>query len=324
MATDSSLWVNNGGVISSPKLSDFLRRSAQPALRFRQFADVKEAFGKNIGDTFNWDKISNVSTIGGLLVETSTMPISSQTITKGTLTVNEFGNSIPHTFKLDALSKFDAENMIEKGLKDDMVKVLDARVHAQFNATPLYYVGTTTAGGALTTNGTATATNTSVLNELHLRTMQLELEKRNVPTFDGDTYVFIGAVDALSGLKGAMVAVQQYSEIGYQRIASNEIGMVHGIRLIKDNNATRNAYNLTTRATTAKAWPGTASLEGFMFGKDTVVEAVVQPEEIRAKEVTDYGRSKGMAWYFLGDWKICWDDEPNARIIKWASAGVAA
>ena len=57
-----------------------------------------------------------------------------------------------------------------------------------------------------------------------------------------------------------------------------------------------------------------------MFGSPTIREAVVIPEEIRMKVVTDYGRSKGMAWYFLGGHRINWEDEPNARIIKFASA----
>lgn len=320
MATDSSLWVNNGGVISSPKLSDYLRYSAQPLSRFRQFADAKEAFGKNIGDTFNWDKIANVSTIGGLLTETSTMPISSQTVTKGTLTINEFGNSIPFTFKLDSLSKFTAEEMIDKGLRDDMVKVLDARVAAQFDATQLYYVGSSASVGVLTTNGTATVVNTSALNSTHLLNMRLELEKRFVPRFDGDTYVMINSLEAQKSLEGAIESIQQYNEIGYERIAAGEVGIFHGIRFVKDANASRTTYNLTTRTTSAKSWTGSNSLDGYMFGKDTVVEAVAVPEEIRAKEVTDYGRSKGMAWYFMGDWKIVWDDAANARIIKWASA----
>lgn len=317
---DSSLWVNEGGVLKSPPLSDFLRMSAQPIYRFRQFADAKSALGKNQGDTFNWDKVADVGTIGGTLTETSTMHQTKQTVTKGTLTVDEYGNSIPFTRKVETLSKFDIQEMIDKGLKNDMAQVLDAAVHAQFNATPLVYVGTSTAGYVLTTNGTATATNTSVANEYHLRKMSLELEKKNVPMFAGDTYVFAASLEACEGLKGSMVSIQQYSETGYQRIASNEVGMIHNVRIVKDNNATRYTYNLSTRTKTAKSWTQGQSLEGFMFGKDTVMEAITVPEEIRQKEVTDYGRSKGLGWYFLGGWKIVWDDATNARILKWASA----
>ncbi len=71
--------------------------------------------------------------------------------------------------------------------------------------------------------------------------------------------------------------------------------------------------------------PGFISKAGwsirYIFGKDTVKEAIAVPEEVRLKVTTDYGRSKGMAWYFLGEWKIMWETEANARIIKWDSAG---
>lgn len=320
MAGESSLWVNNGGIISSPPLSNFLRFAAQPMYKFRQFADTKDALGKNTGESFNWDKVADVATPGGSLTETSTMPLTQQTITKGTLTITEYGNAIPYTFKLEALSQFDMENVIRKGLLNDKVAIIDAAVHAQFNATPLVYVGTATDGHALTTNGTATATNTSVLNERHVRKMRLELEKRNVPTLEGDSYVFVGALEAVESLQGAMVSVNQYTEIGMKKILNGEQGYIGGVRIVKDNNATRYTYDLSARTKTAKTWSGGLALEGFMFGGDTVVEAMAVPEEIRAKEVTDFGRSKGVAWYFLGGWKITWDDASNARIIKWASA----
>lgn len=320
MATDSSLWTNNGGVISSPPLSEKMRRSAQPLYRFRAFVDTKDALGKSQGDTFNWDKVANPTTIGGTLTETSTVPLTAQVITKGTLTVDEYGNGIPMTRKIEELSQFDMEQVIEKGLRDDMAGVLDAAAHAQFNNTLLRYVGTTTAGGVLTTNGTATATNNSVLNEYHIRKMVLELEKRNVPTLSGDTYAGIFSLEAVESLRGAMVSVNQYTEMGYQKIVSGEVGMVHGVRIIKDNNATRFTYNLSARTKTAKSWTNSQALEGFIFGQDTVTEAVVVPEEIRPKEITDFGRSKGLCWYFLGGWKITWDSAGDQRILKWDSA----
>ncbi len=319
----SPLWVNDSGVHFSAKLSKFLRYAAQPMLKFRKYVELKDAFGKEPGDSFNWDKVANVGTHGHKLNETSTMPVSSQAITKGTLTITEYGNSIPFSFKLEALSQFELENIIRKGLTDDMVKITDASCHAKFNATPLRYVGTTTAGGVVTTNGTATATNTSALNELHVRGMELELDKR----FNTGPYIFIGALEAIDSLKGAMVSVQQYSEMGYQKISEDEVGTVHGVRFFKENNATRNIYDLETTTTgspTAKSWPGTASLEGFMFAGTPVIEAVAVPEQIRAKEVTDYGRSKGLAWYWLGGHEVEWSDAGQAKIIKWASAGASA
>lgn len=317
------LWVNDSGVHYSAKLSKFLRYSAQPMLKFRKFTEMKDAFGKEPGDTFNWDKVANVGTHGRRLTETSTMPVSSQAITKGTLTITEYGNSIPFSFKIEKLSQFELEGIIERGLRDDMVKVLDAAAHEKFNACALRFVGTATDGHALTTNGTATATNTSVLNERHVRKMALELDKRNAP----QPYIFIGALEAIESLKGAMVSVQQYTEVGYEKIASDEVGQIGGVRFFKENNATRNVYDLAVSSSgsaSAKTWPGTTSLEGFMFGGRPVVEAVSVPEQIRAKEVTDYGRSKGLGWYWLGGFEIEWSDEGQSKCIKWASAGASA
>jgi hypothetical protein len=34
--------------------------------------------------------------------------------------------------------------------------------------------------------------------------------------------------------------------------------------------------------------------------EDTVAEALVIPEEMRGAIPSDYGRSKGVAWYYLG------------------------
>jgi hypothetical protein len=37
------------------------------------------------------------------------------------------------------------------------------------------------------------------------------------------------------------------------------------------------------------------------------MEAVATPEEVRAKIPTDYGRSKGLAWYGICGWKLIWE-----------------
>ena len=47
---------------------------------------------------------------------------------------------------------------------------------------------------------------------------------------------------------------------------------------------------------------------------------VVLPEEIRGKIPGDYGRSRGVAWYYLGGFAIVHPDAANARIIMWDSA----
>lgn len=53
---------------------------------------------------------------------------------------------------------------------------------------------------------------------------------------------------------------------------------------------------------------------------DTVNEAMVIPEEIRAKLPGDYGRSGGIAWYYLGGFGIFHTAAAQTRISKWDSA----
>lgn len=314
------IWATQSGYLTNGVLSKEFQKQAQPLTRFRQFVSIKNAIGKNSGESYNWLQVSNVGGYGGKLTETNTMHETNQTLTWGTLTITEYGNSIPFTYKIEALSEFDIKEIVKNGLLDDAVKCVDGEVERQYNATPLRYVGTATAGFVLTTNGTATATNTSVLNSYHVRKMRLELEKRNVPTWDGD-YVCIASLEAMEGLEGALETINSYTDTGYKKILNGEVGRLHGVRFVKDAFATRFTYDSTARTATAKSWGTANSLEAYMFGKPTVAEAITIPEEIRMKIATDFGRSKGLAWYGLFGWKIMWSTAADARIIKWDSAG---
>ena len=55
------------------------------------------------------------------------------------------------------------------------------------------------------------------------------------------------------------------------------------------------------------------------YGADTVAEGVVVPEEMRGKIPSDYGRSRGVAWYYLGGFGIVHTQAAQSRIVKWDS-----
>ena len=80
-----------GGYLSNNVLSKQIRYAAQPLMKFRQFVTAESAIGKNRGDRVFFNKISNISTAGGTLTETSTIPKRNYTILQGTLTINEYG-----------------------------------------------------------------------------------------------------------------------------------------------------------------------------------------------------------------------------------------
>ena len=80
-----------GGFLTNNTLSKQLRFKAQTMQRFRQFCDIESYAGSNRGNKVFFDKISNISTAGGTLVETDTIPKRNFTITQGTLTITEYG-----------------------------------------------------------------------------------------------------------------------------------------------------------------------------------------------------------------------------------------
>lgn len=320
------LWATQSGFLTNNQLDKFIQYAAQPMLKFRQFVSLKEAFGAHKGQSVNWLRVANVSTIGGLMIETNTFNETTQALTWGTLTVGEYGNAIPFTHKIETLSEFDIKEIIRTGLLDDMVKVMDGEVERQFNQTLLRYVGTSASGFALTTNGTATATNTSALNGTHIKNILDEMRGRNIPGWSkaGGDYVCIGGPAALRGVKDFLEGVNVYTEQGIQKVWNGEIGRYYGCRFVEDTFASRYLYNSSARTASLKTWPAASlSMDAYFFGEGTVREAIAEPEHIRVKVPTDYGRSQGIGWYFIGGWKIDREDEPNARIVKWDSAGAA-
>ena len=72
-------WSTQSGFLTNNQLNKSFQLQAQPLLKFRQFVSLKEAFGKQKGETINWLRVANVGTIGGKLVETNTMNETQQT-----------------------------------------------------------------------------------------------------------------------------------------------------------------------------------------------------------------------------------------------------
>lgn len=315
------IWSTQSGYLTNGMLNKRFRKSAQPLTKFRQFCEFKEAFGKSKGESVNWLKVANIGTYGRQITETETIPETTQQLSWGTLTVTEYGMSIPFTFKIDALSEFDVQQLIRGGLLDDCVKVIDGTVETEFNKTPFRYGGTSTSTGTFYTASSCTATNTSALNTYHVDEMVAYLRQLNVPGFSGlnGDLVFIGTPKTLKGIKAALTSIYQYTEMGLKYIANGEIGRYNGVRFVESNFAGAYTFTPSTGAATAVTWSGGFSAPGYLFGGPTVREAVVVPEELRVKIPTDYGRSQGIAWYGLFGWAIEWSDAANARILKWDS-----
>ena len=295
-------------------LSNTLRIAMQPLMRFRQQCFLESAIGKNKGETFNWNIYSDISKQGGRLQENVAMPEGNFTITQGSMTIHEFGNSVPYTGLLNDLSAQPIESIINKVLKNDANKAMEIEAHAQFDDTLLTVTpagGNSTSAITVETTGTPTATNAVALGNTHVKLIVDEMKERDIPAADGSNYMAIGRPTALRALKDDLESISQYVSEGFAQILNGEIGRSYdGVRFLEQT------------AIASEGWSGAQSDAVYFFGDDTVTEGMAHPEEIRGKIPTDFGRARGIAWYALGGFAITHNQAGAAqnRIIKWASA----
>lgn len=309
------LWTVNslGGFMYSLELSDILRTAVQPLVKFRQFCDAKDFTDKGLhkGQLFTWNVYNDVATAGTVLVETSTLPQTNFTIAQGTGTVSEAGNSVAYSGLLDNLSKHPVQEIINKVLKNDCKKALDQLAYNQFNTTLLTVAassGTDTAAVVLTTNGTCSTTNNVAMTNGHVKSIVDTMKERNIPPYMGDEYFGISWPSTWRPMKNTLEGIYQYRDEGFQMIYNGEIGKYEGTRFIEQTNIVK------------ETWVNSKSNWAFFFGEDTVAEAIVVPEEMRGAIPTDYGRSKGIAWYYLGGFALTQTQALQTRILKWATA----
>lgn len=302
----------DGGYLANPSLSRKLRHAMQPMTRFLQFARQEPGSGKGKSDTLDFDKISNIATDASTsgISEGAPMPETKFTIGRGQLTLREYGNSIPYTGKLEALAQFDPNNIAQTVLRHDMAKILDAVAAAgakrcQVTATPTGASAITIATESVPTTGAGAALNLTHMAEIrdYLKgTLKCE-------PYDGENYVCIGSVKALRGIKNSDDWKQGARFGDPERLFSGEVGRYDGIRYIETNNDLALDPDV-----------GSGLGEAIVFGADPLVQGVAIAPEIRAKIPTDFGRSKGVAWYALLGFEATWRAVADASLTSPAQA----
>ncbi len=310
----------SGGYMYALNLSRQLRMAVQPIVKFRQFCDVKDAAhqGLHRGDTFHWNVFSDVSTQGATLTETNTVPETSFTIAQGTMTITEAGNSVPWTGKLDDLSEQPVAEVIRKVLKTDAKKAFDNLASAEFNKAALRVAptgGSSATAVTLTTNSVCTITNSLALSNNHVKSIVDVMKERNIPAYTGDDYYALAWPTTFRAFKDDIQTLKSYVDQGFRMIMNGEIGRYDGVRFVEQTFKAKGSIG-----TAATAWAQGKSDWAVFFGEDTVAEAVAVPEEIRGKIPGDYGRDRGIAWYYLGGFGIVHTQAAQNRIVIWDSA----
>ena len=142
--------------------------------------------------------------------------------------------------------------------------------------------------------------------------------KRKHKAYTNDDYIGIAWPSTLRTLKNNLETIHQYTVPGIQLIFNAEIGRYENVRFIEQTNIPKGISS--DGGLTGTAWTGAASDWIFFMGEDTVAEGVAIPEEMRAKIPTDFGRSKGVAWYYLGGFGLVQTAASEARVVMWDSA----
>ena len=320
-----------GGYMYSDELSDKLRIELLPAVKFRQLCDARDATEKGLsrGEEYNWNVYSRVADGGGELNEVDAMPTTNFTITRQSLVITEYGNSVPYTGKLDDLSKHPVEEIIKKVLKVDAKETMDGAAHAQFNLTGLTVTPASgnDASAVVFEEGGCTITNNIALGKEHVKSIVDGMKERNIPPYLGDDYYCIGWPTTFRGFKNDLESISFYTETGFAHIMNGEIGRYESTRFCEQTHVAKGGAvdSATWNFRTPDPWNNGLSDWAFFLGEDTVAEAIAIPEEIRGKIPTDFGRSRGIAWYYLGGFGIVHPGNPtdgyiNNRIVKWESA----
>ena len=295
---------NLGGYFSNPPLSAKNRVIAQPTMKFRAFTDVSSAIGSKNGDSFLYDKISNIQTQGSSLTETSTVPKSNFLITQGSLTLKEFGNSIPYTFKVDKLSQLSVPDNIRTALRNDWAKVLDSAVKSEFVSADYKVVITTTASTTITSDGTATSTATGNTSDKNVRDVVDDMKIKNCPKRANGNYVAICSTNFIRGVYDFFEPKANLTTMS--KAVDGVVGNYYGCTFIEETSTLSNSLGSASD-----------SGEAVFFGADAVHEGMVVPEEFRADVPKDLGRDKIIGWYGLMGFQKTWDFTTDADCRIW-------
>lgn len=290
------LWATNslGGFFSNNELSLKVRHASQTIQRFRQFVEPEASSGAGRGDKVFFDKISNISTAGGTLIETDTIPKRNFTIKQGTLTITEYGNSIPFTMKARTLVEMELPEIVKTVLRNDMAKVLDSAAAVQFTQGDYRATITNTATTTFGTAGTALATAGANMSDKNHRDIVDKMKLLNTPTYDGENYACIASTNSIRGVYDFFEAKAALTTLA--PLYRGEVGQYYKCRFVEETNFLSNSK-------------GSSGLYGaaVYLGADAVREGIAIPEEIRIDIPKDFGRDQGVAWYALLGFQEVWD-----------------
>lgn len=248
-----------------------------------------EGFGRKMGDTVTLTRIRSITEpTSGTLTEGQRMPEDTFALSTTSITVSEYGRSVPYTSLSDDLGFFDLESPIQIKLRDQMQLTLDASAAAAFKTAQVRYAVTGPASNNIATSGSFGATSSDNWSVWHAEQIRDYLyDTLYAPPYEGDDYIGVVRTLGLRGIKNDPAWETWHKYLDPEAKYNGEVGRIEGIRFVETNHATA----------LGKVGTGSVLGEGVVFGQDAVALAEVLTPELRASIPADFGRSKAVAWY---------------------------
>jgi len=303
MATFTWTLDSPSGTYKNHKLSAQIREASVVQSLFHQFVDAEPGYGRNSGDTLNVTRVSNIAVpTSSVLSEGQPMSEDAFVLSTQAIVVAENGRAVPFTSLSEDLAYFDVNSKIQKMLMRQMRIAFDRAVATASKAGQIRAACTGVSSISITTNGTA-GTATVNPNVYHIEQIRDNMfTTYYMEPFDGEDYICLISTNAKRTLMQDPAWIDWKKYTDPEAKYNSEVGRLENIRFIEVND--------TTSLSGSK---GANSVgEAIFFGADFLTMAVALDPELRAKIPTDYGRSKGVAWYGIYGFGQIWSDSANA------------
>lgn len=302
------------GVYKNHQMSSKLRMAAIAECKFMQFVKPEAGYGKKKGESITITRVSNITIpTDARLSENSRIPEDEVVLSTISITVTEWGRSIPYTSLAQDLGSFDVENVIQKKLRDQMALVLDKAAANAFKSAKVKATPSSSSALTIATNGVAGGTAAANLSVAHVEAIRDYMYSTlNIPAYEGDDYICLISTKAKRGILNDTNFEKWHQYISNENKLKSEIGRLENIRFVEINNVgtLNNAMG-----------SGGVLGEAVFFGDDAVAMAVAEDPELRAELPKDFGRVKSVAWYGILEFGMIWDtaNAGEARIVHLTS-----
>lgn len=300
----------SGGYLAPDETQRDFIRAYEGVSRFRQVAQLMNKSMATGGIT-KINKISEIATAGAVVAETSTIPLYGATVSQVTFTLYEYANGMDSSLMLDMTSQTPISSVVGATLGADNVKTMETAAEDALDGCIYRYVGTSATAGTMTTNATATVTNTSVLNAYHVGVIVDYMKATaKIPFFDGINFLAICTVTAGRNIKNDS-SFESWKVYGDpMALLDGEVGKLDGVRFVEET-----LISSSTGPFDSAIGSGTLTGETYFLGADALFEMLMIADHVRQDYSSDFGRHLKWAWYAVTGFGLKLN-----HAVKWTSA----